>query len=317
MAILKKVMKAPNEIFPFDHSVIRYPMYSSIKYDGFRCLNLCGDRLLSPALKDIPNRQLPLHLNQFLQYCRLNRIVSDGELWSPSIPFNELSSIIRSFDKPLPDSVAYYIFDATSEMDWNSEHPQPFSNRLRFYMSLPNFPCIRKVIQVQVADADSAAMHFDSIIDAGGEGTILRSPLSYYKHGRCTPNENGMWKFKQFDTHDAKIIGVEEQMQMRHGIERTRNEIGELEREHSQSLYEPSGMVGAFIVNWGGQQFKVKPGKGFDFVAKRNLWTEHCTMNSIIGRCIEFKYMPHGTKDKPRIGSLVRFRPDKQGQDLA
>ena len=312
MAQLKKVMKAPNEIFPFDHAVIRYPQLASVKYDGFRCLNLCGERLLSPALKDIPNRQIPLHLNNFIEYCKLNRIVTDGELWSPTMSFSELSSVIRSHNKPMPSDLRYYIFDAMSEYQWDMGNAQEFHKRVMFYMRMPPFANVVKVPQINVTDPAMASDMFTGIISADGEGVILRSPNATYKHGRCTPNEDGMWKFKQFETHDAVILALEEQQQLKPGVERTVNAIGELEREHSQDLYEPAGMVGAFLVSWREATFRVKPGKGCDHFWKRKVWQEYCADTSAyIGKTCEFKFMPHGTKDKPRIGSFIRMRLDK------
>lgn len=304
-------MKAPNEVFPFDHPFIKYPQFASVKYDGFRCLNLCGERFVSPALKDIPNRNLAKHLHNFFEWCRLTRVVTDGELWSPDIPFNELSSIVRSFNKPLPESVHYHIFDLLTEAEWDNDTEPEFRQRMWKYVNIPSFAHVRPVIQQSMQSAEQAKLMFEGIIDANGEGIILRSPVAKYKHNRCTPKEDGMWKFKQFETHDAMIVGVEEQMKLKQGVERTTNEIGRLEREHSQEFYEPAGLVGAFIVNWDGLIFKVKPGKGFDNAWKAAIWRTHVDQGSIVEKHIEFRYMPHGTKDKPRIGSLVRFRPDK------
>lgn len=301
-------MKGPNEIVPFDHPYIQYPQLCSTKYDGFRCLNLCGERLLSPALKDFPNKHLAKHLEDFLVYCHEHRIVTDGEIWSPLLKFNELQSVVRSQDVAIPTSVSYYIFDMIPEMEWDNEIEKEFHTRFSDYLNIfESFPNVVPVLQVTINNAQEAEDCFNSHIEQGHEGIILRQPKAKYKHGRCTTKQDGLWKFKQFITHDAVIVGVEEQMKLREGVERTRNEVGHLERRYEQDLYEPAGMVGAFVVEHEGQRFKVKPGKGYDNTSKICMWQDK---ESLIGKLVEFKFMPHGSKDKPRIGSLVRFRPD-------
>jgi ATP-dependent DNA ligase len=313
MKILQ-VMKGPNEIVPFDHPFIKYPQYASIKMDGYRLLNLCGEHLLSPALKPFPNRNMTEHLYTFLKFCQEHRIVTDGEFWSPSLTFQQLQSVVRSHDKPIPNDVCYYIFDAMSEAEWDTGHAPPFAHRIRdVVLNLVDHPHIVRVEQDYIQTAVEAETLFEKQIENGQEGIILRNPSTGYKHGRCTTKQDGMWKFKQFITQDAVIVGVEEQMKMREGLERTTNVVGHLERSYKAEDYVPAGRIGAFVVkkfdlNSDREiQFKVKPGKGYDDAWKTSMWY---LKDSLTGKHIEFKFMPHGTMDKPRIGNLVRFRPD-------
>ncbi len=301
-------MKGPNEVLPFTHSFIKYPQWASIKMDGFRLLNLCGEHLLSPALKPFPNKNMYDHMKVFLEFCRQNRIVTDGEFWSPEITFQELQSIVRSFDKPIPSHVKYYVFDAMSETEWDNDTASSFAQRYRDAMGvLCCFPNVVRVEQLWIENAEKAEQMFDQFITDGQEGIILRNPGAGYKHGRCTIRQDGMWKFKQFITQDAVIIGVEEQMKMRDDLTRTTNAIGHLERSYKAEDYVPAGMVGAFVVKQGDLTFKVKPGKGCDDAWKTSMFY---LKDSLVGKHIEFKFMPHGSMDKPRIGNLVRFRPD-------
>jgi hypothetical protein len=319
MAILKSLMKGPNEIPPFDHPFIGYPQSASTKFDGFRCLNLCGERLLSPNLTDIRNSYLPQHLKEFIEECRKHRLVTDGELWSPVRGFHMedkeqgISSILTTHDRFIPDDISYYIFDLMSEEEWDNETEKPFINRyLNYKQILFGFPNVRIVEQHHITNHVEAEEFFEEQLRLGHEGMILRSQTAKYKHGRCTLRQDGMWKFKEFITRDGRIIAVEEQMKLKAGVERTRNEIGHLERRFEQDLYEPAGMVGAFMVEdlQTKNHFKVKPGRGCDNTWKKNMWEGHSKLNNIIGKHCEYNFMPHGTLNKPRIGSLVRFRPD-------
>jgi DNA ligase-1 len=306
----RQVLKGPNEIVPFDHSFIQYPQLASTKFDGFRCLNLCGEHLLSPALKEIPNANLRTHLAELLTMSKAG-LVTDGELWSPKLTFQELQSIIRSYDKPIPEHVGYYIFDLMTAEEWDDGTENEFLQRYIDYKKMIAFPHVVPVEQWHIRNAQEAEDFFNGQLELSQEGMILRQPHARYKHGRATTKQDFLWKFKEFVTHDAMIVGVEEQMRLREGVERTRNIVGHLERRYEQELYEPAGKVGAFIVEHDGQQFKVKPGKGQNDYIKTSWWNDWKQYpEKWRGKHVEYKHMPHGAKDKPRIGSLVRFRPD-------
>ena len=307
MAITKSVMKGPNEIVPFDHPAIHYPQLASQKFDGFRLLNLCGESLLSPALKPFPNGNMASHLAPLLAYCKRNRIVTDGEFWSPFLTFQELQSIVRSHNKPIPEHIRYYIFDMMTESEWDNEDEAPFINRYLEYKQTLHFDCVVAVEQYHVTTPDEASAWFDAAIANSQEGIILRQHNARYKHGRTTLNQDGMWKFKEFQTHDAVVVGFEQAEVMRDGIERTTDAQGKLERTYRQADYTPIDMLGAFWVEQNGLRFKVKPGKGCDNEWKRHVWANQ---DLWLRKHIEYKFMPHGTMDKPRIGNFVRTRPD-------
>lgn len=306
-------MKGPNEVVPFNHPAIRYPQLSSTKMDGFRLLNLCGEHLLSPALKPFPNENMASHMQPFLDYCRENRIVTDGEFWSPSLTFQELQSIVRSHDKPIPSDVRYYIFDMMLEDEWDKETEKTYYLRYQDVMTcLCGFTNVVTVEHSFVNTAKDAETLFNKTIENEQEGIILRSPVARYKHGRTTLRQDGMWKFKEFVTHDAVIISLEQGERMIAGIDRDVDAQGKLERTYKNENYEPSGMVGAFWVQQDRYPpFKVKPGKGHDNATKIRWWEDYCLYpEKWRGKHVEYKFMPHGTMDKPRIGNLVRFRPD-------
>jgi DNA ligase-1 len=161
-------------------------------------------------------------------------------------------------------------------------------------------------------NATKAEAFFNAQLEAGQEGIILRSPTAKYKHGRTTLRQDGMWKFKEFMTQDAVIVGIEQGEKMIDGIDRDVDAQGKLERTYKQENYTSSGMVGAFWVQQDGYpRFKVKPGKGHDNAWKTMVWKDYqLHPEKWHGKHLEYKFMPHGTMDKPRIGNLVRLRPD-------
>lgn len=318
MAFLKTPMKAPNTIFPFDFPTINYPQLASTKYDGFRCICLCGERYISPNIKDVRNQTLPGYLSVLGEFCKANRLVVDGELWSPVRSFHMepkeegISSILTTHHRVIPQDIGYYVFDMICEDDWDNETELSFLGRYNAYTEmLKNLPKVHVVKQHVIQNAQEAEAFFNQQLALEQEGMILRQPNARYKHGRCTENQDGMWKFKEFDTKDAMIVRIEEQMKLKPGIDRTRDVLGHLERRFEQDLYEPAGKVGAFVVEMDGKEFKVKPGKGHNDYIKTSWWQDYKQFpEKWRGKHVEFKFMPHGSKDKPRIGSLVRFRPD-------
>lgn len=321
MALPQLVMKAPSRIHPFDDPKIVYPQFASIKYDGFRLLNLCGESFLSPALKPFPNVNLHLKFKDFWTYCQAQRIVTDGEIWSPDLTFQQLQSVMRSRFAEIPDSVGYYVFDMLPEDVWNNIDPcnpyllryATYQNRIKDY-----YPGITPVLQMPVTCADQAQVLFENAIADGHEGLILRNPNFGYKHNRCTANENGMWKFKQFETHDAIIIRVNQMKGLREDVVRTLDPISALTaRIYTQDSFQPVEAVGSFTVLYHGQEVSISPGRGFTHQDRQQWWLDYQKdPTTLRGKWIEFTFMPHGTMDRPRHGSLVRFRPDKDGPSI-
>jgi hypothetical protein len=313
---LQPPRKAPNEILPFNSPFIRYPMLASQKYDGFRCINFCGEQFMSPAMKPIPNANFHLKFKDFRRWCQANRTVTDGEIWSPELTFQELQSIIRSGLRPIPDSVSYYIFDWMDEKEWDGKVPlAPFENRFNWYngfLAAQNFSGVIPVMQHLVYNPQEAEEMFNKEIEAEHEGIILVHPQSKYKHGRYTQKESQMFKFKEFLTMDGVIQDVIQRRKLKSNVNRTTNEVGGLARSYKNDDYELDDKVGAFTIKrTDGVVFDVKPGKGHDHEICRMWWKWFQQKpTQLVGKHVEFKFMPHGTMDKPRIGSLVRFRPD-------
>lgn len=308
-----RVIKAPNEIIPFTDPRIRYPMLASTKYDGHRMLAITGTRFLTPSGKDHVNQHILEHFKEFWLFCRNRDLVIDAELWSPRMAFNELQSAIRTHYAKLPDHVGLYVFDMLTLDEWNDEcQIRPYNFRYYAYTGIfsdHSFPHVFPVWQYVAGDSTSAEAMFNDALEEGHEGIMLRSPNATYKHGRCTHLESHMYKFKHFVRQDAVIVGFEQMQRLKHGVARTTNEAGLLEPTYRAEDYEPVESVGAFIVSQdgGATTFKLKPGKGWTQKDREAWWHSRF---ALLGMSVEFSYMPHGTLNAPRIGSLERFRPD-------
>lgn len=308
-----RCIKAPNTLISFTDPRIRWPMFGSIKYDGHRMVSLNGVKFITPAGKDHVNRGIPRHFEKFNRFCYEHHLVADGELWSPTRPFNELQSIVRTHDMTLPPDVGYYVFDLLKWEEWEgTSQLRDYATRYHYlYFDMPPMPNVYPVQQLFFDGPVRAEETYEQAIVNGHEGIMLRSPLGTYKHGRCTHLESHLLKFKNYVTEDAIIVGVEQMQVLKPGVERTVGPTGLLERTFRQEDHEPTEAVGSFVVQQGEAPFfRVKPGKGHTMEDRKRWWLERATL---IGTGVEFSHMPHGAKDVPRIGSLVRFRPEMGG----
>lgn len=313
-AELLKPIKAPNEQIPFSDPRIKYPMLASIKYDGFRGVLLDG-RFRSPMMKPFGNKHLDGLNGYFRDICHRSIAemrVFDGEVWHPDISFTELSSRLRAENGDLT-GVEYHVFDAIDVGDWNNPGSNlQYAHRLGYLRSDWEFqgvPSHCKLVAQQMCISHIGAEGlYAGALASGHEGIMLRSPKGPYKHNRCTHNESNLFKFKNFITVDARITQVLQRRKMRDDVERTFDPIGDLAKVNTQESYTLDEAVGALeVVLEDGKHTSLTLGRGFTYKDRQDLWRRR---DSLVGLHVEFKYMPHGTKDLPRIGNVVRFRPD-------
>jgi DNA ligase-1 len=195
----------------------------------------------------------------------------DGELWVGRQTFAELSSIVldQTPDETAWKRVHYMIFDAPqarggfeARLDfarqWFDRHPNTYV----------------KIVDHEICkDAEHLQQKLADIEGQGGEGLILRRPLSPYMVGRS----RDILKVKTFQDDDAVVMG------------------------YRPGKGRHDGRVGALWVELpNGVQFAI--GTGLTDAERDN--------PPPLGSTITFKY--HGfTKDgKPRSASFLRVRED-------
>jgi hypothetical protein len=330
------VLKAPNNLVPLDDPKIPYDrgLVSSPKKDGNRGLCIRGE-LKTSSLGSPRNRLLYDFMNPLIELAQRKGLVFDYELYDPNATHHSaLSGIINSYNQPLPDQLGCFVFDAAPYDDFIGQCVElPFSERYHIYqneladLTIPE--CFVALEQRPVNDPEEASTFYEADLEAGDEGSILRALHidqltngklvgGWYKFGRATYNQAIIWKFKNFETMDGIIIGVQQRRKLKDGLIRTRSASGHLERPHSKDAYELTDAVGAFDVRYlddsgQPQTTQVGFGKGFTLTYREEYWQRHLAdPNSLIGHWIEFKHMPHGAKSggRARFGQLLRFRED-------
>lgn len=192
----------------------------------------------------------------------------DGELWIARGRFQETQSI-TSRDQPHSGwgRITYNIFEvpnATGGLDARL-------GRLREYLEHHSVAHIRIIPQALCRNADHLMTKLMTVDAAGGEGLVLRNPVSPYETGR-SPNA---LKVKRFDDMEGRVIGY----------------------RPGKGKYD--GMTGALWVEIeGGKRFYVGSG----------LTDRERAKPPVVGSVITFKYQGFTNNGIPRFASFLRVR---------
>ncbi len=292
--------EAPDPRFP-----LRFPFFTSPKYDGIRCM-IRPEGPVTRKLKAIPNRAL----RELLSHPALPWL--DGELLAgePSannamqVTTTAVMSHVADFSK-----VQFYVFDHTAA----PEHQ--YSERLKYVVEAvakaqdAGLP-VKLVLQTLVHLESELEEYEQLILAEGYEGVIIRSPSARYKFGRSTAKEQIMLKIKRFVDTEGEIVGFYEQMENTN--EQTRDELGYAKRSSHQEGKVGKGTLGGMRVRlsppWTGETVEVGTGQGWTKEFRQFVWDNQ---EQFLGQMLKYKYQECGSKDKPRIPIGLGFRhPD-------
>lgn len=318
----RSVMLAPNSLIPFDDPRIPYPhVLSSFKMDGNRCFIRHDGAILTRSLIPQPNKNLPEFLGLLVVYAQEEGVCFDGELLIHGATHHGVhGSVFNSHDKPIPEGATFNVFDMLTADEWRDPlGARALDARVKAYHDAVRH--IRKtcgkdaahIIAVEQRRMESpkhAEADFANALELGHEGVMLRNATGGYKQGRCGHRNAWLLKFKAETTYDGQIVEVMQQLKMKPGIERQRNEFGRLVQPTKNSdNYEPTDCCAGFKVRMeDGTEGEVTFAEGVADMAQRRQWWKE--RKSLIGKTIEFKAYP-GAKDSIRSGRMIRFRPDK------
>lgn len=311
-----KPLLAPNE--EIDLKELNYPLLASYKLDGIRCIFYKG-QILSRSLKQIQNKQLREKFEPIRKYTEEHQIILDGEIYSPELTFQEITSFVMTQDfedkksikrygkiMTIPDHLKFYCFDVIE--DGGMIDDCYFEARLDCVKKfLKDFRYISEVVEhVIVNSPDEVSKLFEKALNDGVEGLILRDPEGRYKYGRGTVREGIIYKVKPYKTFDAQITGVVQATVVDLNAEKKVNELGRSvtsKKKGDRNLIEKAS---AFNVLYDGKELKIVLAMTDE--EKEEVWENR---NSYIGRWIEYKGMLIGAKDVPRHSVFLRFREDK------
>lgn len=286
---------------PSNLNSLPYPLFSSEKLDGIRCLIKDGIAL-SRTLRPIRNR----YIQSLLGRPEFNGL--DGELIvgdpNASDCMRKTNSGVMSFDGE-PD-FKYYVFDI-----WN----RPDLSYIEAYLSLTAknwgkaglyIELLNQYICNNAADVEA---HETFVLDNGYEGIILRRPDAPYKFGRSTVKEGYLFKLKRYLQEEAVIIGFEP---LRHNDnDPTTNALGYTQRSSAQDGKIDLPLLGALTVkgkfgDYDNVIFSI--GTGFTLCEREALWQNRA---GLLGKIVTYKFFPTGSKDKPRHPVFISFRDEE------
>jgi len=271
-----------------NREALQFPYLASPKLDGIRCLVLDG-KVVSRNLKPIRNAHI--------QACLRGLPDLDGELivGSPtaSDAFNQTTRGVMS-GGGTPD-FKFHVFDTLEKPD------SPFFARLK---RIPEHLLIVPVPHVTILTPVGLLEYESEVLRAGYEGVMLRHALSTYKFGRATPNENTMWKLKQFTDGEVRITSVIEGVI--NNNEATMDALGRTVRSKHQENMVPNGRVGTIIGTdlATGAHMELSPGKMNH--AERMYYFRN--PYQIIGRVAKYKAFPYGMVNTARFATFQGFR---------
>lgn len=312
---------------------IKYPKLGSYKLDGIRCLFHPKLGLISRTLKQIPNKQLQERFNFLVKESkRLDRIF-DGELFSDSLSFQEISRVVMTKDyddktvlkkiqkelrfkdlnsarvylNNLFSQIKFHCFDTYSEKFSN----ETFSMKQDIIRSFCNDSFSKSVRQTPLFCAQEANNFMEKSLKSGFEGIILKKPDSLYKFGRSTLKEELMLKVKPFKTFDAMIINVIPATKVNPNAEKKTNELGysvTSRKKDDRIIIDKAACFKVLYKCNDNYMREVNVSIAASDEEKEKFWKNR---TNLIGKMIEYKGMLIGSKNVPRHPVFLRFRRDK------
>jgi DNA ligase-1 len=291
-------MLAPQEDplrFPDFFRKLQYPLLCSPKIDGIRGV-VKSKNLLSRTGKLIPSYQAQ---TEFVEIDHLDGELIIGNPTDPGV-YNRTQSHVMSYDKP--GDLHFHVFDYTHP-DWLDK---PFWERfdeLKRIVSKNNLSNIHIVPHMYEANSEEELVEIENVyLEKGYEGIMMRSPIGRYKNGRATFREGIIYKLKRFIDAEAKIISLIEQ-NINNNPQET-NELGYSKRSSSKGNLTPGDTLGAFVVEYQGQELIVGPGQ-FDHEKRKQIWDDP---SLVLGKELKFRFFAYGVKDKPRQPRAIDIR---------
>lgn len=326
-----KPMLAPNALLtPEQVEELDLAAYlASLKMDGIRAIFKDGE-LLSRALKPIPSRQLQEKFQPLKDFSRETGIVLDGEFYChDDMEFNDIQGYVMTRDLEDPKKVRefeaagrdirgwerlqFHCFDALGCIQ-KSYTSTGFSRRTEYVQAIAETfrsdglgHLIVAVEQSGLSGTQDLYRLYERALSIGYEGLILRHRNSPYKFNRGTIREGYIFKFKPYETFDARVVGFVQETRVREGAEKKVNELGHSVTSRKMEDRVPIEALSAYLVTHNGEELKVSC-SSMTHEERAAAWANR---EQMLNCHIEYKGLMIGAKSVPRHPVYVRTRPDK------
>lgn len=293
--MITRPQKAPSEqITNEELELLEYPVYGSVKLDGYRCET--EDGAYTSSMKLVSNR----HTQAILSKRIYNGLEGELIVGAPNDlnAFNNTTGPIRKADGE-PD-FTFYVFD---------RHDKPhaiYKERLEVLVDhCRDLPHVVLINQEILNSPEEVRAYEQWCVEAGFEGAMIRSMNGMYKEGRCTLNEKNIFKRKPTEDDEGVIIGFEEQMQ--NNNKKSKNEMGLTTRTDHKGNKTGKGTLGVLILDsklWV-EPVRVGTGKGLTKKLRQYIWDHK---SEFLGQPVTYKYQKHGSIDAPRCAIYKGLR---------
>lgn len=277
-----------------DTAEVQYSVLVSIKLDGIRCLIIDGVAM-SRSLKPIRNEYVQSVLGRE-EYNGLDGELIVGDIFAKDCYRVTNSGVMSKDGKP---DFKYHVFDL-----WDATFLN-FEQRLkRIQETAPTFGSEIVVVPHLVAGNESELLKIEAnVLEAGGEGVMVRSIDGKYKNGRSTMKEGILGKLKRMQSSEAEILEV---IELQHNMNvATTNALGYTERSSHKDNKVCGGVMGALSVKCFESGVVFQIGTGFTAEDREFFWNNRDT---VVGKLVTYNHFPVGRKDLPRHPSFKGFR---------
>lgn len=189
---------------------LKYPCYVQPKLDGIRCIAKKMDGLITLYSRKGKPILFMEHIVKYLEIILEEGEMLDGELYSHTIDFQTITSIVRQQTEPheLIAEIKYHIYDYPTENT-------PFAERLKilqekyeqYQNNLMDIDSIELVETQIVNDEEDIDAFHQQMRMVGYEGTMVRSTDGLYRFKYRSPD---LLKYKDFVDEEFQITGIRE-----------------------------------------------------------------------------------------------------------
>lgn len=182
------------------------------KFNGMRCIATKDGLFTRKGEKYVSVPHIENALKPFFE--KHPEAILDGELFNNELrqQLNEISKLIRKTVHITPEDleksknlVHYYIYDGYG---FGLDKKHSYHERKQWIDSnvIGKYTHVAKVEDFHIKSQEDLDFHYQSLVDAGQEGAILRNKKMEYEHKRS----KNLLKVKPEDDDEAKIVDIKE-----------------------------------------------------------------------------------------------------------
>lgn len=185
-------------------SKVKYPCYVQPKLDGIRCIAIIEDGMCSLHSRNLePITGVPHIVAELENLFQKGKIVLDGELYNPHIPFEVITSVVRKQKSLHQDHtlVQYHVYDTAYEGNFQERFVKSNFMSRKLGQELNHIRRVQTLVAHSEQDVFSI---FKEQRKQGFEGSMVRNVEGKYVGTRSYD----LLKVKQFEDGEFEIVGV-------------------------------------------------------------------------------------------------------------